>query len=72
MDRSAGRRRQDGDGFDNGVEPAAGTDPIDPDDFPSGSEPLPLTGLLGRLLMLGRLIAAGLSVSLRRRRTESS
>jgi hypothetical protein len=56
----------DGDGFDDGVEVAAGTDPLDPAEFPA--MPLPAAGLLGRLLLVMGLGAAGLWAALRGRR----
>jgi len=58
----------DGDGFDDGVEVAAGTDPTDPDAFPAGGEPVPTADLPGWLLLVGALIAAGLAPALRRSR----
>jgi len=57
----------DGDGFDDGVEVAAGADPNDPDDFPSGGEPVPMSGLTGRLLLAGLLTAVGILATRRRR-----
>ena len=58
----------DGDGFDDGEEVAAGTDPNDPGSMPAGA-PLPALGPLGRWLLAAAVaITAGLAARRRRSR----
>jgi hypothetical protein len=57
----------DGDGFDDGEEVAAGTDPNDPGSFPAGA-PLPALGPLGRWLLVAA-VAAAAGLAARRRRS---
>ena len=61
----------DGDGFDDGVEVAAGSDPNDPNDFPSGGVPVPTLDLWGRSLLVVLLIAIGWSAGWLRRLNHS-
>jgi hypothetical protein len=63
----------DGDGFDDGHEVLAGTDPTNPASFP-GSPPLVpgLHGLLVSSILVGSLMATGGIASGRRRRKRSS
>jgi len=53
----------DGDGFEDGVEVAAGSDPNDPNDIPSGGVPAPTTGWWARSLLVALLIAVGLATA---------
>ena len=57
----------DGDGFDDGEEVAAGTDPNDPDSVPAGA-PVPALGRHGSWL-LAAAIAAATGLAARRRRS---
>ncbi|MBW2725651.1 MAG: hypothetical protein JRE71_14810, partial [Deltaproteobacteria bacterium] len=54
----------DGDGFNDGIEVSAGTDPLDPGDFPVS---IPATSSPMKFLIVGLLIGAGLSVTRRNR-----
>jgi hypothetical protein len=60
----------DGDGFDDGVEVAAGSDPNNPSSTPDSPEPpsVPALGPLAALLLVGGLLLAG-GRSLRQRRS---
>jgi hypothetical protein len=60
----------DGDGFDDGVEVAAGSDPNDPSSTPDSPEPpsVPALGPLAALLLVGGLLLAR-GRSLRQRRS---
>ena len=50
----------DGDGFDDGTEVAAGSDPNDPMDTPNGGQPIPVLGPFAALLLAsGFVLAAG-------------
>jgi hypothetical protein len=49
----------DGDGFDDGAEVAAGTDPLDPNVFPSEAVPVPVAGGFALLGLFAALLAAG-------------
>ena len=51
----------DGDDFDDGVEVAAGTDPLDDGDFPSGPQPVPVNGWLLLTTILLAFLTAGRS-----------
>ncbi len=51
----------DGDSFDDGEEVALGSDPLDPDDFPLEALTVSATGVLGRVLLMGALLATGIS-----------
>jgi hypothetical protein len=59
----------DGDGFDDGVEVAAGTDPTDPLDFPSFGPQLPALGSWGVRVLVALLSVLGVLGIARLRRS---